>query len=101
MDRSSVAYLIGTINEKDEDGVYHGKEYSRVVYCNVSSVNANEWFEGGRNGLVPQYRVIMLKSDYKGEKVLMYRHIRYTIYRTYEGRNDMIELYVEKKKGNE
>lgn len=72
-----------------------------MVYCNVSSVTGSEWFEGGRNGLNPQYRFTMFAPDYEGEEVLEYNGERYAIYRTYVGQNETIELYTEKKKGNE
>lgn len=101
MDRSNVIYLIGETYEKGKYGVYTAVETRRKVYANITSVSASEWFEGGRNGLNPEYRMILFKHDYHGEDILEYNGIKYSIYRTYEGRNDTLEVYCEKKKGTE
>ena len=37
--------------------------------------------------------------DYANEKELVYNGSVYSIYRTYLGRNDTIELYVQRKQG--
>ena len=69
------------------------------MFCNVASVTANEFFEGGRNGLNPQFRMTMFNGDYNGERILEYSGSRYAIYRTYLARNDQLELYVERQGG--
>lgn len=71
----------------------------RQVFCNVSSVTASEFFEGGRNGLNPEYRMTMFNGDYQGETMLKFNGRTYAIYRTYLDRNDNLELYVERKGG--
>lgn len=101
MDRSEVVNLISETYSKNSYGVVEAARTSKQVYCNVTSVSSDEWFEGGRNGLNPEYRIRMFKFDYEGEKLAEYKGIVYTIYRTYEARNDIIELYLEKDKGNE
>ena len=73
----------------------------RLVYANVTSVSSAEFFEGGRNGLNPEYRMIMFAPDYEGEEVVEYNGTRYTVYRTYQSRSDTIELYVELRKGKQ
>ena len=82
-------------------GVYERTETENKVFVNVSSVSASEWFEGGRNGLNPQFRFTMFSHDYNGEKIIKYNGRQYTIYRTYFRKVDEIELYTELKKGNE
>ena len=101
MSKSAVAYLVKESFTKDSFGIYEKTEEKRKVYVDVSSVNANEWFEGGRNGLNPEYRFIMFSHDYQGEQIIEYNDVQYTIYRTYLRKKDEIELYCEKKKGNE
>ena len=101
MDRSSPVTLITTVYAQDEYGVFQKEESERTVFANVSSVSMTEWFEGGRNGLNPEYRITMFKYDYQSEPVVQIGDVRYTIYRTYERRDDLIELYVQKRKGNE
>ena len=101
MDRSAVCSLISKTHVSDVYGVMRPQETSREVYCNVQSVSASEFFQGGLNGLKPEYRFTMFKYDYNGEEIVEYNGVRYTIYRTYEGRNDTIELYAEKRKGHD
>lgn len=100
MDRSDVMNLIAVTHEKDSKGVMRASETARQVFCKVDSVTGSEWFEGGRNGLNPEYRFTMFEPDYNGEEIAEYNNSRYTIYRTYHTKDDMIELYAERRKGN-
>lgn len=99
MDRSNVINLIGTTKEQDDNGVWRTTTTKRQVFCDVSSVTANEFFEGGRNGLNPAFRMTMFAPDYQGETMLEYNGATYSIYRTYIRRTDELELYVERKGG--
>lgn len=100
MDRSEVIYLVAETNTQNAYGVLVPQKTERKVYCNVRSVTGNEWLDGGRIGLNPEYRMTMFKYDYEGEKIIKYKNIYYSIYRTYETRNDFIELYVERRQGS-
>lgn len=99
MDRSVLITLVKTTYQLDDNGVRQRTETTKNVFANVQSVSANEFFEGGRSGLQPEYRFTMFRFDYSGEPIVIYNGIRYAVYRTYIGRNDMIELYVERKGG--
>lgn len=101
MNRSSVAYLVVDSYAQNEFGVMEKTTTRYKVFVNVTSVTGQEWFEGGRNGLNPQYRFTLFSHDYHGEKVIEYQGVQYTIYRTYLRNVDEIELYTEKRKGNE
>lgn len=101
MDRSTPITLIAETHVKDEYGVLRSTETARTVYADVSSVSASEWFEGGRNGLNPEYRFRVFKYDYAGEKIVSFENVRYSIYRTFNARDDVLELYAERRKGNE
>lgn len=101
VNRSNVAYLVTESFEQDDYGVWQRTETDKKVYVDVTSVTSQEWFEGGRNGLNPELRFRMFTYDYSGEKIIKFNNIQYTIYRTYLRKNDEIELYCEKKKGNE
>lgn len=101
MDRSSVVYLVSSNPTQDELGVFHDNPTERKVYCDVRSISQREWYEGGRNGLNPEFQVVMFKYDYQGEDVLKYNDEYYTIYRTYVDRNENIELYCERRKGTD
>lgn len=100
MDRSTPIYLIKEAYAPDAYGVLKVTRTKRGVYANVQSVSASEWFEGGRNGLNPEYRFTMFAPDYEGEKVVEYNGVQYSIYRPYHARTDSIELYVQLKKGD-
>lgn len=100
MDRSDVITLLKTAITVDDYGVERISKTSREVFCQVDSVTRAEFFEGGRNGLNPEYRITMFAPDYEGEAELIYKDLTYSVYRTYQGRNDTLELYVERKGGS-
>lgn len=99
MDRSNVIKLIAETKVQDSNGVWRVTETERQVFCQVDSVTRSEFFEAGRNGLNPEFRMTMFFADYEGERIVEYEGNRYSVYRTYYGRNDDLELYVERKGG--
>lgn len=99
MDRSNIIKLIGFTKSQDENGVWRKTPTPRQVYAQVDSVTRDEFYEGGRNGLNPEYRFTMFAYDYQGEDTVEYNGRTYAIYRTYLGREDTIELYAERKGG--
>lgn len=100
MDRSDVAYLVSKEWVPDEYGVPRELTSEKLIFVQVGSVSSSEWFEGGRNGLNPEYRFTMFRFDYNGEEEIKYNDKYYRIYRTYIGKDDSIELYAERRKGN-
>lgn len=100
MDRSELASLITETWTTDALGVPQKTEKDRDVFVAVDSVTASEWFNGARQGLNPEFRFTMFRFDYADEKIIEYKGNRYTIYRTYYGRDDTIELYAQRKQGN-
>lgn len=101
MSKSGIAYLIADTYTQNDYGVMEKQSTSKKVFVNVTSVTGTEWFEGGRNGLNPQYRFIVFSHDYSNEKVIEYNGTQYTVYRTFLRSTDEIELYAELRKGNE
>lgn len=99
MDRSEVCYLITRTHTRDSNGIMQPSEYKTEVFCNVQSVSASEWFNGGRSGLNPELRFTMFEGDYMGQDIVEYNGVRYAIYRTYRARDNNIELYVQKEGG--
>jgi SPP1 family predicted phage head-tail adaptor len=99
MDRSDVINLISITRTQGRDGQFVDTETSKQVYCQVSSVTQSEFYEGGRNGLNPEYRFTVFFADYNDETIVEYKGKRYAVYRTYLTRNDRLELYVERKGG--
>jgi len=99
MDRSDVIKLIGTTKAQDDYGVWRMTPTTREVMCQVDSVSQNEFFEGGRNGLNPEFKFTLFFADYNDETIVEYNGKTYSVYRTYYRRTDKIELYVERKGG--
>lgn len=99
MDRSEVITLVGSTRTQNDFGVWVETKTNRDVFCQVDSVTRSEFFEGGRNGLNPEYRFTMFFADYNGEREVIFKDKPYSVYRTYHGRTDKIELYVERKGG--
>ena len=99
MDRSEVCFLISRTHTRDQNGIMQASETEQRVFCNVQSVSAAEWFEGGRSGLNPVYRLTMFEPDYNGQEIVRFNGVRYAVYRTYHAKGNLIELYVQKEGG--
>lgn len=99
MDRSVEVKLIKEVHTQDALRQWVSTESSRTVYADVRSIARTEWFEAGRSGINPDYTFILFKADWDGEVILEYNNERYAVYRTYERRNDKIELYCTLKGG--
>lgn len=99
MDQSILITLVKGERYQDDLGVWQSRSTRRDVFAQVDSITRDEFFEGGRNGLNPEYRFRMFFGDYQGEDELVYEGKTYAIYRTYKRRTDTLELYVERKGG--
>lgn len=99
MDRSDVITLVGAVRTQDEYGIWRTTPTRRIVMCQVDSVTRAEFFDAGRSGLNPEYVFRVFFGDYAGEDTVIYGGNAYGIYRTYRGRDDIMELYAERKGG--
>ena len=99
MDRSDVITLITDVYSADSIGQMVSTASTSQVFCNVQSVSQSEWFQGGQNGLKPEYKVTMFAPDYSGQKEVEYKGINYGVYRTYLRQDELLELYLERKTG--
>lgn len=100
MDRSVDFYLLTPRRVQDAIGQWIVTVERRQVFGQVSSVTANEFFAGGQSGFKPDLRITMFAPDYQGEDTLELDGKVYSIYRSYFGRNDTIELYLERRRGD-
>ena len=92
--------LLEQTKERDNRGVWRESYTPREVFAKARSVTRNEFFEGGRNGLNPEYQFTVFHGDYNGESVIEYEGKRYAVYRTYiQPGKDYVELYVERQGG--
>ncbi len=101
MDRSTPIYLVDQTYTADDAGIISAQLTERMVYADTTSVSLAEWSEGSRIGLNPEIRFTMFAPDYQGEEILKYDGRYYSIYRTYHGRNDTIDLYCERRNGTD
>lgn len=109
MDRSNTIILISATYTADSIGNRVETNSYKTVFCNIRSVSGAEWYSGGQKGINPQYKVTMFKYDYTDELVVniggtvtngvLTGGTNYAVYRTYEGADDTIELYLERREG--
>ncbi len=99
MDRSDIIYLLTPSRFQDQRGVWKESKARKRVFCKAESVTRQEFFDGGRNGLKPEYKFTLFFGDYNGEDALIYNDNAYAVYRTYKATTDEIELYAERKGG--
>ena len=85
---------------EDEYGIRQpsGPDKTEVM-CRVDSVTRDEFYSGGRNGLNPEFRMVMFHGDYDGQRIVEYHGETYAVYRTYRTDDDYIELYVQREGG--
>lgn len=99
MDRSEIITLLKPFKYQDAIGVWHENTEEKDAFCQVESVTRAEFFEAGRNGLNPDFKMTIFFGDYDGETMLRYKGATYAVYRTYHAKTDVLELYVERKGG--
>lgn len=76
-------------------------ETKRTVFAELSSVSEREFFDAGQNGLKPDRKFTVKTCEYEHEDALEYNSQQYSIYRTYERGDGRVELYTERRVGNE
>lgn len=97
--KNEVIKLSSAAYSKDSKGVMRETvTVSGLIMAEIKSAGAGEWFEGGRNGLNPEYTFIINRLEYNGEETVIYNEVKYSVYRTYV-KGDRIELHCEKRKG--
>lgn len=99
MDRSDVLTLISVTYQQDDYGIEQPTETTNEIYCRTESVTRAEFYDAGRNGLNPELKFVVFCGDYDGQKLLEYDGKRYSVVRTYQRKNDDLELYAERKGG--
>jgi SPP1 family predicted phage head-tail adaptor len=96
----AVLTLVSKTRTQDQYGMWIETQTTREIFCQVESVTRAEFFDGGRNGLNPEFQFTVFSGDYEGETVCQYDGKQYAIYRTYRvPGTDYMELYAERKGG--
>lgn len=101
MDRSIAFYLLTPTRTQDVIGQWTETVQRRRVFGQATSVTSSEFFAGGQNGFQPDLRVVMFAPDYQGEENVEIDGKIYSVYRRYYGRTDNVELYLERRRGDE
>ena len=71
----------------------------RELFCEYESVTQTEFFSASQQGLKSEYKLKVNEFDYEDEQIAVFRGKRYSIYRTYLGKGQDIELYLGTKAG--
>lgn len=85
--------------EVDAYGVPQETVTEKSIFARVESISAAEFFDGGQNGLKPEYRFLVNAWEYSDEPDVEYNDKVYSVYRTYRRNLDLMELYTERKVG--
>lgn len=95
-----VLTLLKETRTTDARGVSHATLSEREVFCKVNSITRSEFYDAGRNGLIPEYEFTVFVGDYDGERTCRYSGSTYAIYRTYRvPGTDYMELYAQTEGG--
>ena len=95
--RNDVLTLVKKTYVKDDYGVQREQTTERRVFCDVESITQKEFFAAENAGIRAAFRFDVFAYDYDGETEVIYNGGRYSIYRTYQKFNDILELYAERK----
>lgn len=69
-----------------------GEPTGRTVFCNKKSVGYAEYFSSQQAGHTASLKVELHKVDYEGELLVTLEGRRYSVLKTYEIDDDLIEL---------
>lgn len=83
------------------DGVGNDEEIEiyKEVFAVVTSISQSEYFNAGQNGLKPSLKIIVNSFEYEDEKEIDIEGKIYSVYRTFNTKNEKTELYVTEKAG--
>lgn len=95
----NVCKLISKEMTTDELGYPIAAETEYETFCSEESVTMSEFYNAGKAGKTPEYKLTVNAIEYDGQPEVEYKGKRYTIYRTFRTDEDMMELYVEYRSG--
>ena len=101
-DKNNRCYLISYVSEQDESGFEADKpkEIRRKVWCKVESASGREFARMGQNNIRPQRRVTLWANEYDEQDTVELEGKKYGVYRTFQPNPEEIELYLERKAGD-
>ena len=101
-DKNNRCYLISYVSKQDESGFEADKpkEIRRKVWCKVESASGRECARMGQNNIRPQRRVTLWANEYDEQDTVELEGKKYGVYRTFQPNPEEIELYLERKAGD-
>lgn len=86
----------------ESDSIGNQAETTQEVplLARVKSVNRNEFYLAGQAGLRPEMIFEIHAIEYSGEMELIFEGKRYSIIRTYQSGQDILELICQRKASN-
>lgn len=79
------------------------KDYSKVmteVFCNVNSVDRNQFYDASTRGYKLSYVITLNEFEYNNEPKILYNDNEYEVVRTYLLDREMLEITVGEKIGD-
>lgn len=73
--------------------------FERLVFCEKLPVAQSEFFLAGQSGIKASQVLVVSIFDYQQEAKVSFKDKIYTIYRTYERKDERIELFCEVRAG--
>lgn len=94
-------YLINNdIESADNAGDVLPTTSERKVFADKLSIGQNEFYQAHRSGLKPQLKFNIRSSEYLGEMKLKFNDMDYSIMRTYDKQDGVVELTCSRETGN-
>lgn len=99
MNGTTMINLVFPVMEPDAYGIPQFlREDKTNVFGEIRSISAAEFYNAGRDGLRPEFRVDVFFADYDGQKIVELEDGRqFEVYRTYFRNDDMVELYCQQR----
>ena len=95
-----VIYLVSETLKKDSIGQQKKSgTINREVYAETKPIPQSEFFKAGQYKIKPAKCFKIRQYEYKGEQKILFEDVMYEVYRTFDTKNEMIELYCEARSG--
>jgi SPP1 family predicted phage head-tail adaptor len=96
-----VCYLLTIQTQgKDDLGQAITTEVQQMTFCSRLSITRAEFNSAGQLGHKPDMMLVVDCDAYDQEQFLMYRDVKYSIYKTFRRIDNFTELYCEVKAGD-
>lgn len=96
-----IIYLLEPSTDVNEIGDPINTMKKKMRYAEVESIRQSEAYQAAAVGLKPEIKCIIWKFEYNNEQYLLYNNVEYKISRTYETKDEKIELTCIAKVNNE